>query len=98
MSRKKGNIPRARVPEVAAPGHFFSQPKWESGAVSLPSVQPKERPMMMKLTQESAFVEHLTHHPINISHNFLPLPLLRPASFLAFNVSVSTFRTTQLYT
>lgn len=54
--------------------------------------------MMMKSTQESAFEEHLAHHPINISHNFLPLPLLRPASFLAFNVSVSTFRTTQLYT
>lgn len=54
--------------------------------------------MMMKSTQESAFVGHLTHHPINISHNFLPLLLLRPASFLAFNVSVNTFRTTQLYT
>ena len=85
-SRKKGNIPRARVPEVTAPGRFFSQPKRESGAVNPPSVQPKERPMMMKSTQESAFVGHLTHHPINISYNFLPLPLLRPASLLAFNV------------
>lgn len=54
--------------------------------------------MMMKSTQESAFVEHLTHHPINISHKSLPLSLLRPASFLAFNVSVSRFRTAQLYT
>jgi len=54
--------------------------------------------MYDEIGTRKCLVEHLAHHPINISHNFLPLPLLRPASFLVFNVSVSTFRTIQPYT